>query len=396
VPLRIDLLDRSPPHTPRLIEDLAATVPLFRDRRKRGKPIHPSFATLRRLGTAYLNDEPRLVYAGVPQLPGFQEVVDAWEFPILFDSVHLSYFLMAVVLARPDLETLFTREGEWDWNAVLRWLLLHGIRELRLWPYLTEHFIEELRARSIPMQGHTVTPLEYCIISERPDLLAAFHTSPAAFPDFFRNWLISTGVVDYQLYWLFSDVELRRSAERLPIGFSGIAGERIAPPGDVGFSKPASTGGGGAKWPVPKYASLNDQHPYLYLDLSQPTSSTGVIVAGVARPGLKQGLELASPCISLALPATKHAALVAMLDLSVPAVWRNSLWIKLEISDQYLNVFPASACTGDLLTLPIKARKAGLKIDVSFALQGVANEDLDNFTIPYALLLSLGIWQIHA
>lgn len=395
MPVRVDLLDQSAANPARLIEDLAATLPLLHESGSRNRPLHPSLATLEELGSAFLRQPHGLAFTGLCRLPGFKEVVDSWLYPVLFDTARLSYLLVGVIVGRPDLRGVFVREGQWDWPAAVRWLVLHGIRELKLLPYLSSRFVDELRAHSIFLADRLVSPLEYCVLGERPDVRYAFENEPAAaFHDYFDQWLITSGVKDYNLSWLLTEREHRRFQERHNAFMGGVTdGRPIADWRERITFGPANEAAAPHRAQASRsgYRSFGTDYPFLFLDLSDRDVIANAF-AGSVRPVGDSGVEIEPGHFAVQLAVSRYASMRIYLDLVVPETYREGLWIKFEIEDHLERVISAASLTGEMVTIPVTFWKPAMRLHLSFA------RDTDRsggFSGSTALLRSFGVWQVR-
>ena len=343
-----------------------------------------------------------MIHAGLARQPGFTKIVDAWDFPILFGSIRLSYFLIAAVMGRPDLRARFVTSQQWDWRAVLRWLVLHGIRELRLWPFLSKRFVMELRAPSIFSGNTMLSPLHCCVISERPDVLNVFlQQQPASvFRSHFRDWLLTTGVSDYGLWWVLTETEMRAREARNAVccDIGGISGDDATawPRVGVDFADAGTTDRGHyAQGSRPHYEAFGANYPYLFLDLSQPEAVARAFVRGQVRLAAESGIELISPNTSIPLPISRYSSMAIILDMTIPEHLRRSLWVKFRIEGHIEKVISASWMTGEPLNIPVSLSKAGVGLDISFS-QAAENSGFGPTPAPYALLRSVGVWQVRA
>ena len=207
---------QSSPNVDRLVEDLCATLPLLDEQRRLARPIAPMLPALALLGRCWLSDDPDDAQATHlrrhPSLLG--PIVAPGRIPALFDTVRLSYFLAAVALARQNTHRLL-QAASWRWESVLAWLVLHGIAEHALWPFIPTALLDELLRPSIRLPGLLASPLQYCILLGAPDIPSAWRRSALTFDAEFESWLEGRGTQAYDLFWLRSRRHLRRGLEQV-------------------------------------------------------------------------------------------------------------------------------------------------------------------------------------
>lgn len=400
--LQIESLDRpQPADVARLIEDFASTLPLYADAARRDRPLAPSNAILQVLGEAFLDAAALGTPAAMRSYGGFDKLVDSWLVPTMAGTVQLSYVLQAAVLGRASLRDLFCVDGRYDLDACLRWLVLHGIRELRLQPFLSRQFVAALRAPTLLVRGQRISPLQSCIMAERPDTLEAFQASaPGPFQSFFARWFLDHAVGDYAHTWLMTDAQLRQSLQEQP------SGERLGlpmghtPPDGLGFpdSNPdPKTPQTPSRTPArADFRSFGADYPCAYLDLTDQAAVERTTMSGQVRPGVQGGVELLSPVTALRLPSAANGAMLAHLELQVPNA--EGLWVRLRgwdhpWSNQFEHVLPATVLNAGMVTLPFTDHGPTPRLDIAFARPGATAPARPDYLPTYAVLRSLRVWH---
>ncbi len=161
------------PNISRLIEDMAATLPLFVERQASGRSVQPPAALLAALGQCYLDEGEKFQTSPIAGTPDFVALTEAWYWPTGVGDVHLSYFLAGVILARRDVWTQFgdqdCGDGGIDWLRCLQWLVMHGAKELSLVPFFHKSFVASLRRETVVVGRLVLSPLELLVSQERPE-----------------------------------------------------------------------------------------------------------------------------------------------------------------------------------------------------------------------------------
>ena len=409
MPVQIDLFD-STPDIGLLIEDLSATVPLYRDIAQTGRAAHPPTAVLQLLGEAYLDHGPRGLSLAVQRADGFPAIVDSFLVPVFAGSVRISYFLMALILGRPGLRQHFLHHGEFDWTGCLRWLVLHGVPEMHLWPYLSQGFVRDIRAPSLLVEGKRLSVLQAITMAERPDVLARFRAEPssAMFSRYFTEWFLRRGVADYEQGWLMTDNEVAFQMRQDPSG----AWTGAAPPTDEsGANLPDDSAFPNAPVEPPSPASLARatgraqsrqlglRYPCAFLDMADPNAGLGAVVAGEARAGLRGGVDLISPFVEIRLPDARQATVLLRVDLVVPEPLRDELFVRLRVRDAmgplgFARRFSARALGGKPFIIPLVIRQTAVSLEISFTLPGRPAGSARDLGITFATLRSLQVWQV--
>jgi hypothetical protein len=210
----LDHLDHAPsPDIARLIEDLAATLSLFAERRNAWRPILPSAALLATLGESYLAHAA----AGTPfphlHNRDFIALTEAWHWPTGVGDVQLSFFLAGLVLARTGMWTKFPDDqgigGNIDWSSCLQWLIMHGATELGLKRFLHEPFLRAMQQDTVFLGTTIISPLEFLIARERPEWLTP--PAPGKTPDFHSLVFRWTAEVEKdEIRAMFKPIDRRR------------------------------------------------------------------------------------------------------------------------------------------------------------------------------------------
>jgi len=191
----------------RMVADLLDTARVIENDRAKGKCLAPPEAVLAQVGDDMLHALPddqgafRLRHS--PAMIGALRNI---EHGTLFDGrLSLPSPIAAVILGRRDLRAQFTTAGRFDFRAGLRWFVLHGVVEHRLWHVLSRHFVLQLIGRSVPWKGAKLTPLEMLVLDERPELAARFDwRDPSGCQLALTQGLFSEGVRQYELFWCLS------------------------------------------------------------------------------------------------------------------------------------------------------------------------------------------------
>jgi len=214
----------------RMIEDLRATAAdLIEDRRSSAKPMRPPMALLAQLGGDMLYATP--TDAGgwsVRNNDRLQHDLAKVVFARAYrGALKVSWLHAAIALGRRDLRDAFAADNGRGFNidTAVRWLVLHGVDEHRLWRFIDRGFIDELRARTIPCPGGFVSPLDMMLLAERADL-APHPPGSAAFASFIDDWIERNGVQEYKLFWALDTSALARICAR------GDCDERLSSVGE--------------------------------------------------------------------------------------------------------------------------------------------------------------------
>jgi hypothetical protein len=305
---------------------------------------------------------------------------------------------MALVLGRPDLRTHFHVRGRTNWDAALRWLILHGVRELELWPFFSGQFVNQLRAATVLMRGRRISPLMASVLAERPDVAALWRECAAdRLAALFADWFIGNGVREYGLDWLLTGREVAQVialAAQLP---ATPAAEGLLFPD--GPSAPPAAALLARSPTLPHYRSFGADYPCAFLDIEAPANAIRAISAGEVRPGLRGGLELLSRYTAIALPHARGAAMLVLLDFAGSAVAPRGTWVRLRIRDEQdapccERTLPAAALAEGRLTLRLLSTGLRLRLEIAFARPGVPPAADDPST--QAVLRSLCVWQVAA
>lgn len=128
--------------------------------------------------------------------------------------VPVNALLSAVAAGRQDLRQQFSGRYAVDTSHVLRWLVLHGINEHRMWHGIEPSLIKALVEPSIASGDRFVPPLAAIVLSERPDLGGRFTKNGKFDPSAFQTWLINSGTSDYKLWWIMPKNQMLKSWEQ--------------------------------------------------------------------------------------------------------------------------------------------------------------------------------------
>ncbi len=412
MPLQIDTLEGRP-DLARLIEDLSATLPLYRSVARSMRQVHPSTALLQVLGEGYLDRGPLELAQVVRRASGFAAIVDSFLVPVCGGTVRLSYFLMALILGRPDLREHFLHRGQFDWTGALRWLVLHGVHEMHLWPYLSAAFVQDLRTPSLLVAGKRISPLQSLVMAERGEVRQAFlaPADPSSFGAFFGDWFLRKGVPGYAHSWLMSPDEVARKMRQDPTGaWTGAAAAAAAndeanQPDDVAFhdgptEHPSAASLARAAGRV-HYRTYASTYPCAFLDLIDPTSALNAVVTGEARTALRGGIEMLSPFVEVRLPDTRQATTMLRLELAVPDALQDRLSVRLRVRNAVGDVafsrrVGGRAISAEPVVIPLILRDLSPRLELSFALDGRPPAAGRDVAITFAVLRSLHVWQVIA
>ena len=156
-------------------------------------------------------------------------------------ALRVNWLLLALALGRKDLHRNFLGAGRCDLEAIVRWLVLYGVDEHRLWRFLDRRFLADLRRRAIPTPEGAVSPLDLILTAERPDVRGAAPLGSPAFARDLDGWIARNGVHEYKLFWALDAAALRRmaaltpdlSAPALALAHEGRLDLFVAPPGEA-------------------------------------------------------------------------------------------------------------------------------------------------------------------
>lgn len=200
----------------RFVIDLIDTSEEIQNTRRRHKMIKPPMVYLDRLGKDMLHATPG--DHGAMRLRREAQATGRLShrtFARVYGGVlSLSWSMAAIILARDDLAQSFGDElGRLSFEKGLQWLVLHGIREHRLWHLITPDFVAELTLSKVP--GTQLSPLQVMVLRERPALSkllnegTSFNKSAK-----FDRWLGSQGSVQFGLFWCLPHQHSRRLRNR--------------------------------------------------------------------------------------------------------------------------------------------------------------------------------------
>jgi hypothetical protein len=416
MPLQIDTLEGRP-DVARLIEDLSATMPLYRSVAKTMRVVHPSTAMLQLLGEGYLDRSPLELSQTVRRAGGFPALVDSFVMPVCGGSVRLSYFLMAIVLGQPDLRIHYLDRGTFDWDGALRWLVLHGVREMHLWPYLSAGFVRDLRSPRLLADGKRLTPLQAMTMAEQPDVREAFRAEHSAqdsaspFRQFFDDWFMRQGVAGYAHAWMMSADEVVRKMRQDPTGaWTGAAAAAAAndednQPDHAAFldrpTDPPSAASLARATGRANYRMYGSQYPCAFLDISDERAALSAIVSGEARSAPGGGVEFLSPFIEVRLPDTRQPTAMLRLELAVPHALQDRLSVRLRVCDSVGTIgfsrrYSGRAIGAEPVVIPLLLRDLSPRLEVAFAFGGRPPATGRDAAIAFATLRSLQFWQVLA
>ncbi len=200
----------------RMVEDLLSIEPLLADISRSGRIARPPEAVLARLGDDMLNaTEDDLGAWSLKQDDELIRSLDRHTYGMLEPwGFKLSWYVAAICLGRRDLRSQFTRSGRFDPLSALRWFVLYGIREHRLYGFLNRRFVEDLITQRQVEARYRMSLLQYLVVLERPDLFPVdVQSNSERFQSQFDAWLIAEGVHEYGLFWCLRQRELIRFAE---------------------------------------------------------------------------------------------------------------------------------------------------------------------------------------
>jgi hypothetical protein len=405
VTLRIDELDRSVvPDVVRLIEDVSATLPLIRRSVEIGRPNHPTPAIIQALGEAFLDDTPGGRKSKLTRSPNWAPIVDSWNLELMGGAVRLSYLVFSVVLGRKGLRELFGGRDGYQMSACLRWLVLHGMKEHQLLPYLSRGFARQLRRSSMVIKGRRLSPLQACIIGERTEVLVHFLSEPAeSFEAYFDDWLLSVGVRDHWLAWVLTATETMRLLQRDP---SGAAIGALHPPAstatptdlkfpdgalDLGAHRPDS----GNDLPV-GYRAFGPDYG-TFLDLDDPIAAARAFNTGTIRPGLRSGLEIVTTRATIALPNASRSGILVILTLDIPDSIASEYWVRLRAWDHpwspsFVSVLSAAAFKNQPVLIPLVRHGVVPQLEIAFSKPGMDPGAQPAFLHGYAVVKALHVW----
>ena len=393
------------PNVSRLIEDMVATLPLLEDQAGKLRPMHPSARALEILGSAFLGlDENDVHGAHWRESPWeLGPLVQRGQIPLLSGRVQLNYVLAALALASKDSFAATGPDGRWDWMAALSWIVLHGIDQHRLWPFLSENFILQMLAKSVWAPDGLISPLQLCVLLECPELRRIW--PPAGSPEFgdaFEAWMREEGTKRFSLFWLRNRNQLvdplrsRRGIGRhadvfspaanpdgmsTPIARTGARGR-----GDFGQAQRASL----------EYATFGQEFPCLTLNCCSPTAVAGGAWRGLVRPSIEEGgIELLEQSIWLSLPALWLPPGVLLLDMEVEPAARQHLNVRVTLDDSLENLRLARDYSGSVakIILPDRPKSPSPTLGIHFS-TGPGQHAGEGPLRVLARVLGLRFWQM--
>ena len=367
------------PNISRLLEDMVATLPLLEDQAGKLRPMHPSACALEILGSAFVgNDEDKVHGAHWRESPWeLAPLVQRGQIPLLSGRVHLNYILAAVALASKDTFGSVGSDGQWDWLAALRWLVLHGIDRYRLWPFLSEDFILKMLGKSVWTPDGLISPLQLCVLLECPEMRRGWPLAGSAeFAEAFETWMRDEGTKRFNLFWLRSRSQLvdplrsRRGIGRNAEVFSASATSDS--PGTAATRATARGRGdfGQAQRASLEYATFGQDYPCLTLNCCSPTAVAGGAWRGLVRPSIEEsGVELLEHSIWLSLPALWLPPSVLLLDMEVEPIARQHLNVRVTLDDSLENLRLARDYSGNVakIILPDRPKSPSPTLGIHFS-----------------------------
>ena len=143
-------------------------------------------------------------------------------------ALRVNWLLLALALGRKDLHRDFLGAGRCRLETVVKWLVLYGVDEHRLWRFLDRRFLVDLRRRAIPTPEGAVSPLDLILLAERPDLRGSAPLGSDAFARSLDEWIKRNGVHEYKLSWALEAAALQSMAAFPPPDLSA-SGAAFAP-----------------------------------------------------------------------------------------------------------------------------------------------------------------------
>ena len=195
----------------RMIDDLLSMVEIFR----KGQAPAP-LALLADLGG-------EILYAKRNDLGGWRvrrdgalhQLLASLSYRAAFGkTLRVSWLHLALALGRKDLHRDFVRAGRIETEVALKWLVLYGIDEHRLWRFLNRRFVADLKRRSIATEHGAVSPLDLILLDERADLRGPEPLGGPAFARKLDGWIERNGVHEYKLFWTIDDAGFQRMAAK--------------------------------------------------------------------------------------------------------------------------------------------------------------------------------------
>lgn len=179
----------------RLVEDLVQTWST-----PAGDRYLPPASSLSVIGSAVLFADSRNVPAQrVQLLASYTDALKKLYYSSSFSQkVPLNLVLFACIAAREDLYRDFVRHGQYQIEEAVRWLVLHGINEHRLWHLVDDAFIAGL----LSSDGMSSRALDVILLAERPE----WQGDGAGVRDGFESWVLDEAYRQYKLDWCLGPV----------------------------------------------------------------------------------------------------------------------------------------------------------------------------------------------
>jgi hypothetical protein len=335
------------PNLDRLIEDLNATLPLFDNRAARGRPVHPTAATLELLGERFIDGawgDERAAWLRVHPWV-LRPLVTRPSLRILFGTVGLSYFLAGIVYARRDMHGEFIRNNEWDWEATLQWLVLRGIEAHQLWVYLPSSLIKELLRPSLRRDGLLLSPLQLCVLRECPGLARDLpRADQSEFERSFEAWMVAEGTDRFNLFWLRT---LKQLSTRAVGGRDGGVRPRSAPSLPPNLIWPDQEPTSASPLPTAndrkEYGAFGADFPVVRVACEIERGLMSGIWRGFVQAGYDGAVELAGSRVGLQLPTSWLPASVLLLEMTVSEALDGLVWVQVLLEGRVVDVRPGSA-----------------------------------------------------
>lgn len=369
MPLVINALQPTAANKRRLIEDMAKTLAVFIETEEIARPLYPSNAALGELGRLFLAGE---LSADIANDPDMRRIVQAWHYPVFSGAVRMSYFLMSIVIAcRPCWET--GADAQLDLDQGVRWLLLEGVHQLRLWPFLAKALIRQLRTPAIHIGGTVVSPLEWCALFESRDRFPRSQDSRR-----FTEWLLSVRSDGRSFFWAHSMEELRAqllTPSRLQIGCGDLAPSAFL------------------RKPEPDPQIISD---YVYPDLGsgycfRPLTLKTSDERANAYPYAKGAASTKSLVADIPLSPLQGMVVIGEIEPCEPEL-RKDLHIRLKIDEQFEAIVPCAHLNTPCFFVPVVLREPGRRMELDF-LRG-SGDDISKAIRETLSMRSLAVWQI--
>ena len=333
-------------------------------------------------------------------------------------ALRVSWLHLALILGRRDLHSKFVRAHRMDLDEAVRWLVLYGMEEHKLWRFLDLRFLRELRARNIETKVGAASPLDLILLLERADL----REIGADFSARMESWLIANGVHEYKLFWALRDMDFARmagavrpdlkpaqsgfaatlrsarEAGRIDV-FAAHAGEvaaRLAP-----LSKLSPQEREGAARPPIDYSQPEDdgrpatlapapitRAPFHVVDFLPGDEGANFPVFGVLGRPTAEGVPLASLNTVFFFAAPKARRVIVIFDV-VPE--SGTLALLVRVNGEAADIFPAASLGRPARThVELPEGTEALTVELECIVKG------DNASVSgvRAWLRSIGVFQV--